>query len=96
MKGALPLVGSLALYKHFFSYLGCSSWLVKNIFFLTVHYFNSFVPIPIAQQAGHVFYSKLMVLLPCIFPKFRTPDQRSNKLLFGYYMRARGIQTLML
>jgi hypothetical protein len=50
------LVGSLGLscqYKTFYSALTalvgpCST----NIFFLTVHYFNSFVPI--AQQAGKV------------------------------------------
>jgi hypothetical protein len=47
------LVGSLGLlcrYKRFFFSLGCSNWPSANIFFLTVHFFNSFEPI--AQKAG--------------------------------------------
>ncbi len=47
------LVGSLGLccrYKRFLSCLGCSIRPRTKYFFLTIHYFNSFVPI--AQQAG--------------------------------------------
>jgi hypothetical protein len=36
--------------QEIFSCLGCCSRPSTNIFFLTIHYFNSFVPI--AQQAG--------------------------------------------
>jgi hypothetical protein len=48
------LVGLLGLpcrYKRFLPCLGCSSQPSTNIFSLTIHYFNSCVPI--AQQAGH-------------------------------------------
>jgi hypothetical protein len=47
------LVGSLVLscrYKRFLFCLGCSSHPNTKYFFLTVHYFNAFLPI--AQQAG--------------------------------------------
>jgi hypothetical protein len=49
----LFLVGSLGLsyqYNSFCSALAALVGPVQNIFFLTIHYFNSFVPI--AQQAG--------------------------------------------
>jgi hypothetical protein len=48
------LVGSLGLscwYKRFLFCLGCSSRPNIKYFFLTLHYFNSFVHI--AQLAGH-------------------------------------------
>jgi hypothetical protein len=47
------LVGPLGLsrrYTRFLFCFGCSSRPSTNIYFLTVHYFNSFVPI--AQQSG--------------------------------------------
>jgi hypothetical protein len=47
------LVISLCLscrYKRFLFSLGCSSGQLQNIFFLTLHFFNFFVPI--AQKAG--------------------------------------------
>jgi hypothetical protein len=47
------LVGSLGLsfrYKRFLSCVGCSSRPCTKYFFITIHYFTSFVPI--AQQAG--------------------------------------------
>ncbi len=40
----------VGLFRRFLSCLGCSSRPSTQYFFLTVHYFNSFVPI--AQQAG--------------------------------------------
>jgi hypothetical protein len=43
------MVGSLSSscrYKGFLSCIGCSSRASKYIFFLTVHYFHSFVPSP--------------------------------------------------
>jgi hypothetical protein len=49
----LSMVGSLGLscrYKRFLFSLGCSSRLSTKYFFLTIRYFNSFVPI--AQQPG--------------------------------------------
>jgi hypothetical protein len=49
MKRVSSLVGSLGSscrYKRFLACLGCS----RKYFYLTVHYFNAFVPI--AQQAG--------------------------------------------
>ncbi len=49
MKGVLPflvdLVGLSCRYKRFFSALAALVGPVQNIFFLTLHYFNSFVPI---------------------------------------------------
>ncbi len=39
---------------------------VKNIFFLTVHYFNSFVPI--AQQAGQADVLGRLSLSVCLWP----------------------------
>jgi hypothetical protein len=51
--GGPSLVGSLGLscrYMKFFSCLGCRSRPSSKYLFLTVHYFNSFVPF--AQQAG--------------------------------------------
>jgi hypothetical protein len=42
-------LGSSCRYKR----LGCSVSPVQIIYFLTVHYFDLCVPIPIAQQPGH-------------------------------------------
>jgi hypothetical protein len=54
MKGGPSLVGSLSLScnstRDFCPALAALVGPVQNIFFLTVHYFNSFVPI--TQQAG--------------------------------------------
>ncbi len=42
----LGSLGSACKYKRFLSYLGCSSWPVHNIFFLTVHYLVHFSTSP--------------------------------------------------
>jgi hypothetical protein len=54
MKGVLPLLVRCAFHagtRDFCSALAALVGIEENIFFLTLHYFNSFVPI--AQQVGH-------------------------------------------
>jgi hypothetical protein len=61
MQGVLPLLVYWACHaskKDFSSALAHLVSQVQNIYFLTVHYFNSFVPI--AQQAGQA------VVLGCL------------------------------
>jgi hypothetical protein len=57
MKGVLPWVGLLSSscrYRRFLSCLGCSSRpSAKYIFFLTVHYFTSFVSIAHGKLDRH-------------------------------------------
>ncbi len=47
--------------------LGCSTVPVQNIFFLTVHYFNSFFPI--AQQAGQAVVLGHLSLSMCLWSR---------------------------
>ncbi len=59
-------LGSSCWYKKFLSCLGCSIvGPIQNIFFLTVHYFKSFVPI--AQQAGQAVVSGRLSLNVCLW-----------------------------
>ncbi len=61
------LVGSWGLscqYKKSLSCLGCSSRPVQNMFFLTVHYINTFVPI--AQPAGQAVVLGRQSLSMCL------------------------------
>ncbi len=54
MKGVLSWLVRWACHastRDFCSAVAALAGLVQNIFFLTVHYFNSFVPV--AQEAGH-------------------------------------------
>jgi hypothetical protein len=52
MKGVLSWLGSLPVQEIFvLPWLLCSQPSTKNFVFLSIHFFNSFVPI--AQQAGH-------------------------------------------
>jgi hypothetical protein len=62
------LVGSLGLscwYKRFCSALATLVGPVQNTYFLTVHYFNSFVPI--AQQAGQAAVLGCLSLSMCLW-----------------------------
>jgi hypothetical protein len=64
------LAGFLGLscqYRRFLFCLGCSSGPVQNIFFLTVHYLNSFVPI--VQQAGQADVLGRLSLSMCLWSK---------------------------
>ncbi len=67
-EGGPALVGLLGLccrYKRFLFCLGCSSQpIIKDIFFLTIHYFNSYVPI--AQQAGQAAVLGRLSLSMCL------------------------------
>ncbi len=76
MKGGPSSVGSLGLscrYNRFLFCLGCSSrQSTKYFFFLTVHYFNSFV---VARQAGQ---AAMLGRLPlskclCVFLVYKLP-----------------------
>jgi hypothetical protein len=63
------LVGLLGLSNRnneFLFCLGCSSRPIKKYFFLTIHYFNSFVPI--AQQAGQATVLGHQSLSVCLKP----------------------------
>jgi hypothetical protein len=75
-EGGHFLVGSLGLscrYKRYLFCLGYSSRPSTKYFFLTVHYFNSFVPI--AQQAGQAaVLGRLSLTVVCV------SDQTLNKM----------------
>jgi hypothetical protein len=66
MKGALSwLVRCRASTRYLCSALAALVGPVQNIFFLTVHYFNSFVPI--ARQAGHAAVLGRLSLSMCLW-----------------------------
>ncbi len=85
------LVGSLGLpcrYKRFLFCLGCSSRpSVKYFFFLTIHYFNSFVPI--AQQAGQAAVLGRLSLSMCLWSALAytlEPSKRKASQMWRYVL----------
>jgi hypothetical protein len=68
MKGVLPLLVHLSLCAGKRDFCPVSATLVgpvQNIFFLTVHYFTSFVPI--AQQAGQAVVPRRLSINMCLW-----------------------------
>jgi hypothetical protein len=71
MKGVLPWLVSWALRagtREFCPALVALVGPVQNIFFLTVHYFNSFVPI--VQQTGQAVVRGRLSLNVCLSPPY--------------------------
>jgi hypothetical protein len=81
MKGVLVFVGSLGLsclYYRFCPFFAVLVGPVQHIFFLVVHYFNSFVPI--AQQAEQAVVLGRLSLSMCLWIYLISPVSWSHLL----------------
>ncbi len=85
LKRVLPWVvhwACRAVTRDFCSALAVLVGPVQNIFFLTVHYFNSFVPI--AQQAGQAAVLGRLSLNMCLCSVLTLAVSFQCKILLGY------------
>ncbi len=78
------LVGLKCRYKRFFPALVAVVGLVQNMFFLTVHYFSSFVYI--AQQAGPAVVLGHLSLNICLLLKQWTSKQAVSQKPYDFFV----------
>ncbi len=96
MKGVLPwlVLGGLSCqYKRFLFSLGCSSQPSTNIFFLTIHFFNSFVSVN--HQAGQAAVLGRLSLSMSLWV-YTVYDSRNDQSHTSFYNIPDGLENIYL